>query len=173
MNPKSSDVDRRALALLERLTDRPSDPAYRARLLARQSSEVIARLEGWELSASRAARAMPTELPGAAGPSDLPPPEQVGPFRLTDPLGQGGMGQVWKAERNDGLFDQVVAVKLLHSHLVRLAGGRFAEERRLLAKLEHPGIARLIDGGVLETGAPYLVMEYVDGRPIEIGRAHV
>ena len=110
---------------------------------------------------------MPTELPGAAGQSDLPPPEQVGPFRLTDPLGQGGMGQVWKAERNDGLFDQVVAVKLLHSHLVRLAGGRFAEERRLLAKLEHPGIARLIDGGVLETGTPYLVMEYVDGQPID------
>lgn len=155
------------MALFERLSDRPSDAVYRARLLAKQTPEVIIRLEALERGAARGSKSMPTDLPGAIGASDMPPPEQVGVYRLTDPLGSGGMGQVWKAERNDGLFEQTVAVKLLHSHLVRLAGSRFADERRLLAKLEHPGIARLIDGGMLETGAPYLVMEYVDGQPID------
>jgi tetratricopeptide (TPR) repeat protein len=91
----------------------------------------------------------------------------VGPFQLTELLGEGGMGQVWKGARNDGLFDQVVAVKLVHAHLALLAARRFAEERRILARLEHPNIARLIDGGVLEDGEPFLVMEYVDGRPID------
>lgn len=167
MKPEIPDPGLRALALFERLSDRPSDTVYRSRLLAKQGPEVIARLEALERGAARGTKAMPTQLPGAVAASDMPPPEQVGVYRLTDPLGSGGMGQVWKAERSDGLFDQVVAIKLLHSHLVRLAGGRFSEERRLLAKLEHPGIARLIDGGVLESGTPYLVMEFVAGRPID------
>ena len=125
-----------------------------------------ARVAALERGSAAASRAMPTVLPGAAG-SRRPPPEQVGPFRLTELLGEGGMGQVWKGVRNDGLFDQVVAVKLVHAHLALLAGSRFAEERRILARLEHPNIARLIDGGMLEGGEPFLVMEYVDGRPID------
>ena len=166
-NLKATDPDHRAVALFERLSERPADPAFRARLLVRQDAAVIARLEALERAAARAAHALPTQLPGAVGQTSSPPPEQVGAFRLTELLGEGGMGQVWKGQRNDGLFDQVVAVKLLHGHLVHLAGDRFAEERRLLARLEHPGIARLIDGGVITAGAPYLVMEYVDGRPID------
>ena len=155
------------MALFERLSDRPGDTGYRLRLTARQPAEVMAKLEALERGARRATRAMPTQFPGSGTEGDFPAPDQVGPFRLTDPLGEGGMGKVWKGQRNDGLFDQTVAVKLLHGHLVRLAGSRFAEERRLLAKLEHPGIARLIDGGVLDNGTPYLVMEYVAGRAID------
>ena len=172
MDTRLGDVDRRALALFERLSDRPGDEAYRRRLLSQESAAVRARVAALERGSAAASRAMPTALPGGAGPSK-PPPEQVGPFRLTELLGEGGMGQVWKGVRNDGLFDQVVAVKLVHAHLALLAGPRFAEERRILARLEHPNIARLIDGGMLEDGEPFLVMEYVDGRPIDVVAAEM
>ena len=158
--------ERQALALFERLSERPDDARYRRRLLSRADTRLIARVEALERSATGAGRAMPTEFPAQRRPLG-PPPEQVGPFRLVEQIGEGGMGQVWRGERNDGLFDQTVAVKVLWSHLAPLAAGRFAEERRILARLEHPNIARLIDGGVLPDGTPYLVMEYVAGRPID------
>lgn len=172
MDTRVGEVDRRALALFERLSDRPGDERYRKRLLARESGAVLARVAALERGAAEASRAMPTQLPGAGG-MRRPPPDQVGPFRLTALLGEGGMGQVWKGARNDGLFEQVVAVKLVHTHLALLAAARFAEERRILAKLEHPNIARLIDGGVLDDGEPFLVMEYVDGRPIDAAAAEL
>ena len=165
--PKAApERERQALALFERLSDRPGDVRYRQRLLSRADTLLIARVEALERSATGAGRAMPTEFPAERRPLG-PPPEQVGPFRLVEQIGEGGMGQVWRGLRNDGLFDQTVAVKLLWSHLAPLAGGRFAEERRILARLEHPNIARLIDGGVLPDGTPYLVMEHVAGRPID------
>lgn len=93
--------------------------------------------------------------------------QQVGPYRLTDRLGTGGMSVVWKAERNDGEFQQTVAIKLMRRWI---EGGetvqRFRAERRILAGLEHPNLARLLDGGVVGDGWPYFVMEYVDGVPI-------
>ncbi|MCW5760605.1 MAG: serine/threonine protein kinase, partial [Phenylobacterium sp.] len=155
------------MALFERLSERPGDTRYRSRLLARFDPAVVARVEALERTSRSASRVMPTEGPEPLGPSG-PPPEQVGVFRLVERIGEGGMGQVWRGQRADGLFDQTVAVKLVWSHLAPLAAGRFAEERRILARLEHPNIARLIDGGVLpDGGAPYLVMEYVAGRPID------
>lgn len=163
---KAPERERHALALFERLSERPGDARYRRRLLARADTQLVARVEALERSATGAGRAMPTEFPAERRPLG-PPPEKIGPFRLVERIGEGGMGQVWRAERNDGLFDQTVAVKLLWSHLAPLAGGRFAEERRILARLEHPNIARLIDGGVLPDGTPYLVMEHVAGRPID------
>lgn len=166
MPPPDAELERRALDLFERLSDRPGDERYRRRLLGREDPAVVARIAALERRAPEARRAMPTDFAAERRPS-RPPPEQVGPFRLTEVIGEGGMGQVWKGQRADGLFDQAVAVKLVHGHLAGVAAGRFAEERRILARLEHPNIARLIDGGVLEDGAPYLVMEYVDGRPID------
>lgn len=158
--------ERRALALFERLSERPGDPAFRRRLLKGADTRLLARVEALERSAAEADRALPTAFP--AGPRVLgPPPERIGPFRLVQRIGEGGMGQVWRGERSDGLFDQTVAIKLLWSHLTPLAGARFAEERRILARLEHPNIARLIDGGMLPDGTPYLVMEHVAGRPID------
>lgn len=94
---------------------------------------------------------------------------RLGAFELLSLLGQGGMGSVWLAERRDGDFDQRVAIKLIAAHASHdpALQRRFATEREILAALDHPGIARLIDGGETEDGAPYLVMEYIDGEPID------
>jgi len=164
--PQTPEGERQALALFERLSDRPDDLRFRKRILSKADTAVVARVEALERSAAGAGRAMPTEFPAERRPIG-PPPDQIGPFRLVEPIGEGGMGQVWRAVRNDGVFDQTVAIKLLWSHLAPLAAGRFAEERRILARLEHPNIARVIDGGVLDDGTPWLVMEYVAGRPID------
>ena len=100
--------------------------------------------------------------------------ERVGPWRLGEEIGRGGMGIVYHGTRADGLYQQSVAVKLL-----RAGGGaggaarRFAFEREILARLDHPGIARLLDGGVTEPstsepeGRPFLVMEYVAGEALD------
>ncbi len=92
----------------------------------------------------------------------------IGNFRLLRRIGQGGMGVVYEAERSDGEFDQKVAVKLLRwGPAAEGADARFARERRILARLEHPGIARLLDGGESSEGWPYLVMELVEGEPFD------
>ncbi len=91
----------------------------------------------------------------------------LGPWRLERPLGRGGMAEVWEARRVDGQYEQTVAVKLLKrgmdsAEIVR----RFLRERQILARLDHPGIARLFDGGLGPDGRPYFVLERVDGEPI-------
>ena len=93
-------------------------------------------------------------------------PERIGPFRIVRAIGAGGMGQVFLAERADGQFDQRVALKLIRHPAPGLVR-RFLEERRILATLEHPRIARLIDGGLTDDGLPYFAMELIDGEPID------
>jgi serine/threonine-protein kinase len=91
----------------------------------------------------------------------------VGPYRFVREIATGGMGQVFLAERRDGQFNQQVAVKLLKRGMDSDAIlARFLRERQIVAGLEHPNIARLIDGGIAEDGRPYFVMEYVAGLPI-------
>lgn len=93
--------------------------------------------------------------------------QSFGNYRLLEQVGRGGMGDVYRAERADGTFESQVAIKLLRASIdSELQTLRFARERRLLARLEHPGIARLIDGGSGPQGIPYLVMEWVDGEPV-------
>jgi serine/threonine-protein kinase len=93
---------------------------------------------------------------------------RVGPYRIVRKLGEGGMGAVYLAERDDGQFEQTVALKLLRAGVAsRRVLERFAEERQILARLEHPNIARLLDGGVSEEGHPFFALEYVDGQPID------
>jgi tetratricopeptide (TPR) repeat protein/tRNA A-37 threonylcarbamoyl transferase component Bud32 len=94
---------------------------------------------------------------------------RIGPYSIVRMLGRGGMGVVYLATRADGAFDKTVAIKLvtgggLDSQLL----ARFADERRILAGLDHPNIARLLDGGTTEDGTPYVVMEYVEGEPIDM-----
>ena len=91
----------------------------------------------------------------------------VGPYRLVRRLGEGGMGVVYLAERADGQFTQQVALKLIKRGMdsERIVQ-RFLAERQILARLQHPNIARLLDGGMTEDGRPYFAMEYVDGVPI-------
>lgn len=93
-------------------------------------------------------------------------PERVGPFRITGKIADGGMGVVARAERADGVYAQTVAIKFIRGDVSQGAGrDRFEAERRILARLDHPSIARIVDGGSAE-GQPWLAMEYVDGRPL-------
>jgi hypothetical protein len=93
---------------------------------------------------------------------------RIGPYRLVEVLGRGGMGAVYRAERDDDQYRTQVAIKLLPWGLeTPEAIVRFRHERQILATLEHPLIVRLLDGGSTEEGLPYLVMEYVKGRPIQ------
>jgi serine/threonine protein kinase/Tfp pilus assembly protein PilF len=95
--------------------------------------------------------------------------ERVGPYRIVRSLGRGGMGEVFLAERADEQFQQQVAIKLVRRGLLsRHVQGRLKLERQILATLDHPNIARLFDGGTTTDGTPYIVMEYVDGEPIDI-----
>ena len=107
----------------------------------------------------------------AAEGAPRPAGEAVGPYRLVRLLGRGGMGEVYLAERADGEYQGQVAVKFLAGGLGAFGRGeherRLRRERQILASLRHPGIATLFDGGVTSEGQPYLVMEHVDGRPID------
>ena len=92
----------------------------------------------------------------------------LGPYRLGELIAVGGMGRVYRARRVDGLFDREVAVKLLRWELSSDSlAERFDAERRILARLDHPAIARLLDGGVTDDHVPYLVMGLIEGMPID------
>lgn len=108
-------------------------------------------------------RTISSEDPDA--PESLP--DRIGPYRIVDVLGRGGMGTVLLGERDDALFEHRVAIKLLRAGLVSPAAReRFAVERGILARLHHPHIAQLLDGGVDPEGRSYFVMELLDGAPI-------
>jgi serine/threonine protein kinase/tetratricopeptide (TPR) repeat protein len=95
--------------------------------------------------------------------------ERIGAYRLVRSLGEGGMGEVFLAERADAQFQQQVAIKLVRRGLLsRQSQQRLRLERQILATLDHPNIARLFDGGATDDGTPYIVMEYIDGEPIDI-----
>ena len=94
--------------------------------------------------------------------------EMLGPWRIVRPLGEGGMGTVWLAARDDGRFEGLAAVKLVALGRANDVGReRFAREGRILARLTHPNIARLLDAGVARDAQPYLILEYVEGEPID------
>ena len=103
-----------------------------------------------------------TVVPDPAG-------QMIGPYRLVRSLGRGGMGEVFLAERADDQFRQKVAIKLVRQGLLsRHIEGRLRQERQILASLDHPNIARLYDGGTTSDGTPYIVMEYIDGEPLDL-----
>lgn len=93
--------------------------------------------------------------------------QTIGAYTLLSPIGQGGMGSVWLAERSDGRFERRVAIKFLHFSVAAQGGiERFKREGRILGQLRHPNIAELLDAGITPSGEPYLVLEYVEGQPI-------
>jgi tRNA A-37 threonylcarbamoyl transferase component Bud32/tetratricopeptide (TPR) repeat protein len=96
---------------------------------------------------------------------------RCGPYRLVSVIGRGGMGVVYLAERVDGEVTQRAAVKLLQPGLQDIQRERFLQEREILAGLTHPNIAHLLDAGHLEDGQPFLVMEYVEGKAIDVSTA--
>lgn len=165
--PKSDiDRERRALALFEAMLD--VAPAERAAWLAcNTEGEGDLRRRVTQLAGAHGEGSVRTG--GAARTlDDIPPPERVGAYRITGLIGSGGMGSVYAAERDKGDFEHEVAIKLIRPSL--LSNGlieRFARERQVLAKLSHPHIARLFDGGETDEGQPYFVMERVDGVPLD------
>ena len=106
----------------------------------------------------------PTAPPMATGLTG----QTVGLYTLISQIGQGGMGSVWLAERNDGRFERKVAVKFIHIAQMGKAGeARFKREGSILGRLAHPHIAELVDAGVSAGGQPYLVLEFVEGEHID------
>jgi serine/threonine-protein kinase len=114
-----------------------------------------------------------TSLGGGLGTGSEPVPiaagTTVGPYQVQRALGEGGMGSVWLAERTDGLIRRPVALKLPRGPWPpAILAERFSRERDIVAGLEHPHIARLYDAGVASDGRPYLALEYVEGRPLDL-----
>lgn len=102
------------------------------------------------------------------GDLELPQSKSVGPYKLIRLIGRGGMGAVYLAERADEHFEKAVALKILPIGIGGdAARQRFLAERQILARLVHPNIARLLDGGIAEQDTPYFVMDYIDGIPID------
>jgi serine/threonine-protein kinase len=95
--------------------------------------------------------------------------EKIGVYRLIRTLGEGGMGAVYLGARDDDQYERLVAIKLIRAGLSQSASLqlRFRTERQILANLDHPNIARLLDGGITPDGSPYLVMEYIDGVALD------
>ncbi|MEM1178990.1 MAG: serine/threonine-protein kinase, partial [Acidobacteriota bacterium] len=109
-----------------------------------------------------------TRAEGRQSAGELSNLESIGPWRLLEHLGQGGMGDVFLAERADAQYDRQVAIKLIRKGIDSFEGHqRFLAERQILAAFDHPNIARLFDGGTADGERPYLVMEYVDGVRID------
>lgn len=107
------------------------------------------------------------ELLGSAAPVQpgMAPGTRLGAWAVVETIGRGGMGQVYRGRRADGQFEQEVAIKVARADSAA-AWQRFPLERQIVARLNHPGIARLIDGGIADSGQPFMVMELVTGQPI-------
>ena len=155
-------------ALFHAALDEPE--ATRADLVrARSAHDPSLAARVFELLAAHDAPDDFLETPAAALHGDiaaepLPSSGRIGPYRLLREIGRGGMGAVYLAARDDGAYQQLVALKLVKRGMdTDRILARFRQERQLLAALDHPNIARLLDGGTTDDGRPYVVMEYVDG----------
>ncbi len=149
--------------LLDEVPDRRRERLAAATLAADERSEVEAMLASFDTPGEFLAR--PVSVLAAEAGQSLPIGERLGAWKVVRLAGRGGMGEVYEAERVDGQFQQRVAIKLLWQQSPALLQ-RFQVERQILARLDHPGIARLLDGGLTPQGQPYAVMEYVEGQDL-------
>ncbi|MGD9583461.1 MAG: protein kinase [Lysobacterales bacterium] len=169
MHPDHGRLDDAALARLMVWLDRACEGDDLAGLradIAAEAPELLVAFERGLLDSEFSPLDSPVFV--AAG-DDAPgwlPGQRLGPWRIVELAGQGGMGEVYRAERADLAFERIVAIKRVRIERVGFAT-RFQLERELLARLDHPSIARLLDGGVDDQGRPYLVMEWVQG--LELG----
>ena len=165
-DPISSTLDPQILTHLSAYLDQPE--AQRAAWLQKNCGDNPRLMEAM-LRMADAAAACGDFLEGGAATTVAPDRigKRIGRYELISELGRGGMGAVYRARRADGAFEQEVAIKLFLQDLVSdSAQQRFTAERQILASLEHPGIARLIDGGTTTDGTAYVVMELIDGESI-------
>ncbi|MEM8934241.1 MAG: protein kinase, partial [Acidobacteriota bacterium] len=171
MTPREEAWWRRAYDLFGDLVE--LDPALRSSRLAALDIEPDVRERLGRLLAAAETTGPLDHLSAAEialGPTDRPSTmaDRIGDWRLGEILGRGGMGVVFSATRQGVDFEQTAALKLLlETRLDDRAVARFEQERRILALLDHPNIARLIDGGTTVDGTPFLVLEAVDGVPID------
>lgn len=155
---------------IERLdTLDPEELAGALHTLEQNDPDLLAQISSLRAVRANAVSFMQTRMPEAACSvsRSLEPGTVVGIWRIGKLLGAGGMGEVYQATRADGLFEQQVALKLAKAKSVGFHE-RFEAERQRLAQLEHPNIARIVDGGATDDGAPYMTMEFVDGQPTDI-----
>jgi serine/threonine-protein kinase len=137
-------------ALLDQALEQPRE----------KRAEWLAQLPGYTAVKPEVQKLLARSRPDAAA--------EIGPWRLLRKIGEGGMASVWLAERSDGLLKRPVAVKLPHGGWQSgMLAERLKREREILARLDHPNIARLLDAGIDAGGHPYLALEYVDGEPID------
>lgn len=159
-----AEIDQLLDMALEREDGEREGAVRRAASNSRIAEEVLALLTSAEASDGAAF------LESAADPAEaaplLPAGSRLGAWKIVSSIGQGGMGEVYRAERGDGLYEQQAALKLMKPLPVEY-WPLFDDERRLLARLDHPGIARLLDGGLAPDGRPWMVMEYASGRSID------
>ena len=149
-------------------------PAYLSEIAGRDPalhSEVVSLLSSYEQAGTQflsgsAVEGVVSEDRAAA--SDSMVGRRLGAYQLSELIGAGGMGEVYRAARADDQYRKQVAVKLVRAgHEAGFVVARFKNERQILAKLDHPNIARLLDGGTTPEGVPYFVMELVEGEPID------
>ena len=162
----------RITALFHDTCERP--PAERERWLSAQCdddatrAEVIAMLRAYETDPEFLEQSDDVAEAVSSAVSSGLIGRRLGAYRVIGEIGRGGMGVVYDAQRDDQEFDRRAAIKILPSWSGSDLANRFRLERRVLAGLDHPGIARLVDSGTTDEGVPYFVMEYVDGTPVDL-----
>jgi serine/threonine-protein kinase len=167
VNPQSIHYQRLEAACQRVLQATPEARAAALNEACGDDEALRTEVEAFVALEARAGSFLDESVPEKLNTSDPHIGRTVGRWTLRALLGAGGMGAVYLADRSDGVVEQQAAVKLLAAHLVKPAHRRrFERERQILASLDHPCIARLVDGGITPEGQPYLVMEHVDGAPL-------
>src|SRR6266851_6749114 len=148
------------------------EPAARASFLAEAaggdstlSQEVLLLLAADEKAGEFLSAGLPSP---PINPPSVPVGRRIGPYRVLAEIGRGGMGAVYRAVRDDDQYRKEVAIKLVQNQGSGFVLDRFLNERQILAGLDHACIARLLDGGTTTDGRPYLVMDLVEGDPIDV-----
>ena len=148
--------------LFEQATTMPA--GERSRLLSNPAHDAFVTAEVWKLLKAHDSTHPFLDAPAA---TSLPQGVRLGSYEVDGVLGSGGMATVYKAHRADRQFEKQVAIKVVTALQIAADDARFRRERKILASLEHPNIARLLDSGVNEFGQPFLVMELVEGKPLD------
>ena len=168
MKTPKNDIEIRALALFERALQYPAE--QRTAFIESELGEdenLKVRVEALLIGDAQNDSVILTGQAIFEGAEEDLSNAEIGSYRITELIGKGGMGAVYKAERRTGDFNHDVAIKLIRpGALSEPLVDRFARERQTLADFSHPNIARLFDGGTKDDGAPYIIMEYIDGLPI-------
>ncbi|MEM9374926.1 MAG: serine/threonine-protein kinase [Pseudomonadota bacterium] len=167
MSQRDDDLERRALKALDEVFSKPSNErAAWARQQYADDRQLLDRVLSLLAAEGDGAGRFPTGGASRLMEADVVP-ERAGAYKVEALIGRGGMGAVYSGSRDAGDFDHKVAIKVIRPGVLSdVLIKRFETERQILASLNHPGIARLFDGGTLDNGSPFIIMEFVEGTPI-------